>query len=239
MSDRSLKLVHLYPVEMNIYGDTGNVLALRRRLEWRGIGVEVAAVAAGQKLPTDADIIVSGGGQDRGASKVEEDLLLRKKQLHAMHEDGVVMLLVCGTYQLFGHRFVTQKDTEIEGIGILDIETYAGNDRLIGNINTDTDFGPMVGYENHSGLTYLGSGVQALGRVQKGAGNNDTDATEGAVSRNVFGTYLHGPVIPKNPRFADELIIRALDRKYGEKHLKPLDDSIEIAAQETASLRPR
>ncbi len=239
MSKQSLKLAHLYPIEMNIYGDTGNVLALRRRLEWRGIEVEVVPVEIGEKLPSDIDILVSGGGQDRGASTVEDDLTARQKELQAMHDDGVVMLLVCGTYQLFGHRFVTHKNDEILGIGVLDVETYAGEERLIGNIVTRTEFGPMVGYENHSGLTYVGDQSKPLGQVIRGAGNNDQDKTEGAYSNNVFGTYLHGPVVPKNPQFADELILRALSRKYGETEVKSLDDGLEMAAHETAATRPR
>ena len=156
-----------------------------------------------------------------------------------MHDDGVTMLLVCGTYQLFGHRFVTHKNEEILGIGVLDVETFAGDERLIGNITTQTDFGPMVGYENHSGLTYVGKSAKPLGRVTSGAGNNGLDASEGAYSNNVFGTYLHGPILPKNPQFADELILRALERKYGSTEVKSLDNGLEMAAHETASARPR
>lgn len=240
MAKQSLKIVHLYPIEMNIYGDTGNVLALRKRLEWRGIESDVVPVEIGDELPDDADIIVSGGGQDRGASNVEDDLMKRKNQLLAMHDDGVTMLLVCGTYQLFGHRFITHKDEEILGIGVLDVETFAGEERLIGNITAASEIvGHMVGYENHSGLTYIGSGASPISRVINGAGNNGQDGTEGAYSNNVFGTYLHGPIIPKNPVFADELILRALSRKYGITDMKSLDDGLEMAAHETASTRPR
>lgn len=239
MAKQKLTIAHLYPIEMNIYGDTGNVLALRKRLEWRGIEANVVGVGIGEAMPGDVDIIVSGGGQDRGASTVEDDLLIRKSAIQAMHDDGVVMLLVCGTYQLFGHRFVTHKNEEILGIGVLDVETFAGDERLIGNITTRSEFGPMVGYENHSGLTYIGDGAKPICRVVTGAGNNGQDRTEGAYSNNVFGTYLHGPVLPKNPQFADELILRALERKYGETEVKPLDDSLELAAHKTASTRPR
>ena len=239
MAAQKLKIAHLYPIEMNIYGDTGNVLVLRKRLEWRGIGAEIVPVGPGDELPKDIDLVVSGGGQDRGASTVEDDLQTRRKELQAMHDDGVVMLLICGTYQLFGHRFVTHKNQQIEGIGVLDIETFAGEERLIGNITTMTDFGPMVGYENHSGLTYVGNESVPLGKVVLGAGNNGQDTSEGAVSNNVFGTYLHGPVLPKNPQFADELILRALERKYGTTEVKSLDDGLEMAAHETATTRPR
>lgn len=239
MSKQQLKIVHLYPIEMNIYGDTGNVLSLKKRLEWRGIEAEIVPVGIADDIPKDTDIIISGGGQDRGASTVEDDLLTRKASLKSMHDDGVVMLLVCGTYQLFGHKFVTHKNEEILGIGVLDVETFAGEERLIGNITTRSEFGHMVGYENHSGLTYLGNDAHALGEVISGAGNNGQDGTEGAYSNNVFGTYLHGPVLPKNPQFADELILRALERKYGITDIKSLDDGLEMAAHETASLRPR
>ena len=239
MAKHKLKLAHLYPIEINIYGDTGNVLALRKRIEWRGIEAEIVAVGIGEELPLDTDIIISGGGQDRGASTVEDDLLMRKSTLQEMHDSGVVMLLICGTYQLFGHKFVTHKNEEIKGIGLLDIETYAGEERLIGNIVTDTDFGEMVGYENHSGLIYVGQKSKPLGRVVKGAGNNGLDRTEGAYSNNVFGSYLHGPLLPKNPVFADELISRALRRKYDSTDMKQLDNGLEMAAHETASTRPR
>lgn len=239
MAKNKLKIVHLYPIEMNIYGDTGNVLALRKRLEWRGIDADVVPVEIGEQLPTEVDVLISGGGQDRGASEVEDDLLLRKKELRSMSNDGVVMLLVCGTYQLFGHRFVTRKKEDIKGIGVLDVETFAGEERLIGNISTQTDFGHLVGYENHSGLTYVGNDSVPLGKVLSGAGNNGDDHTEGAVSNNVFGTYLHGPLLPKNPKFADELIRRALERKYGKTEVKSLEDALENAAHTTASKRPR
>ncbi len=239
MADQSLKIVHLYPMEMNIYGDTGNILVLKKRLMWRGINVEILPIGIHQKLPTDVDIVVSGGGQDRGATTVEDDLHTKKAELKSMAKDGVVMLLICGTYQLFGHRFVTNKQDNIKGIGLLDVETFAGQERLIGNIVTETQFGQLVGYENHSGLTYVGNNSKALGKVVSGAGNNGRDKTEGAVSDNVFGTYLHGPVLPKNPHFADHLINRALHRKYGQSTLKQLDDELEDRAHATAISRPR
>jgi CobQ-like glutamine amidotransferase family enzyme len=236
---KKLKIVHLYPVEMNIYGDNGNALVLKKRLEWRGIEADVVGVEVGEDIPQDTDIIVSGGGQDTGQAKVETDLQERKTQIQSMANDGVVMLLICGTYQLFGHRFVTNKNTVIKGISVLDVETYGGEERLIGNIVTQSDFGNLVGYENHSGLTYLGAGSTALGRVLSGAGNNGKDLSEGAVTKNVFGTYLHGPILPKNPAFADEILARALDRKYGMDNLKSLDDSIEALAKQVASSRNR
>lgn len=237
---KSLKIVHLYPVEMNIYGDNGNALALKRRIEWRGLDAEIVGVEVGEELPSDVDMIVSGGGQDAGQARVEVDLQTKASQLRAMADDGVAMLLICGTYQLFGHRFVTSNSETIKGIGILDVETMAGQERLIGNITTKSQFGTLVGYENHSGLTYLGSSAKPLGEVMSGAGNNGVDKTEGATYQNVFGTYLHGPILPKNPEFADELIYRALDRKYGSvEDLEPLDDEIELIAKRVASQRSR
>lgn len=241
MVKQIIKIAHLYPKEMNIYGDTGNVLVLARRLEWRGIGVEVVQVGLGEKLPDDTDIIVSGGGQDKGQLDVEADLQVKKAQLRSMADAGVTMLLICGTYQLFGHRFVTSKSNEIKGVGILDIETFAGEQRLIGNVSIETDYGTLTGYENHSGETFLNKqgDVEPLGLVVLGEGNNTTDKSEGAVRKNVFGTYMHGPLLPKNPAFADELLSRAMNLKYGKAELTQLEDKLERAAHKTALNRPR
>lgn len=230
---------HLYPKQMNIYGDTGNVLVLAKRLEWRGIHFEVIPIGAGDEIPSSVDILVSGGGQDQGQIQVEADLQTKKSQLHALAEDGVSMLVICGTYQLFGHRFVTGKGNELRGISLLDVETFAGEERLIGNIAIESAHGVLVGYENHSGKTYLGKGSQALGSVVLGAGNNGEDGTEGARSHNVIGTYLHGPILPKNPQLADELIRQAMLRKFGKADLQPLEDSLENRAKDTALTRPR
>lgn len=239
MVKQILKIVHLYPREMNIYGDNGNTLVIRRRVEWRGMGAEIIAVGVGDDLPNDVDMIISGGGQDKGQIKVEKDLQSRKAQLSSMASDGVAMLLICGTYQLFGHRFITHNQESINGIGILDIETHAGPQRLIGNIVTDSDHGRLVGYENHSGLTFVGSGSTVFGSVVSGSGNNGQDGSEGAVSNNVFGTYLHGPILPKNPHFADVLIKKAVNRKFGTQELQPLDDGLEETAHLVAVKRPR
>lgn len=237
---KKLKLVHLYPKEMNIYGDNGNVLVLQKRLEWRGVGADVVYVGVGETIPEDADIIVSGGGQDTGQISVAKDLMAKGENLKAMSKDGVVMLVICGTYQLFGHRFLTAQDGEIKGIGIFDAETIAGQTRLIGNIVIDTSFGELVGYENHSGNTFLLNEQQRLGTVVTGKGNNDNDGSEGAQVNNTFGTYLHGPLLPKNPVFADELLKRALERKYGDDGvLGELPDSIAQQAFEVAKSRPR
>jgi CobQ-like glutamine amidotransferase family enzyme len=235
-----MKLVHLYPREMNIYGDTGNVLVLRRRLQWRRMPVEVVPVSVGDPLPHDADILLGGGGQDAAQGEIGADFVSRGAQLRAMADDGVVMLAICGSYQLLGHEFVTQEGRRIEGTGVLDVVTRGQRERLIGNNYVDTrDAGRLVGYENHSGLTELGAGVEALGTTQPGRGNNGRDATEGAIRDNVVGTYLHGPVLAKSPRFADDLLRRALARRGEATDLEPLDDSLAEQAAKVAVGRPR
>src|SRR5262249_26090204 len=160
--------------------------------------------------------------QDAVQKVIEQDLATKAKDLHQLADDDVVMLMVCGMYQLFGHRFVTNQGSEIMGIGIFDAETVAGPQRFIGNTIYKTDWGELVGYENHSGLTTLADKSTALGKVTKGAGNNGQDKTEGCIYKNVFGTYSHGPLLAKTPVFADELIARALARKYGMSALEPL-----------------
>jgi CobQ-like glutamine amidotransferase family enzyme len=235
-----ITLVHLYPREMNIYGDTGNVMVLRKRLEWRHLPVRVDAVSVGDPLPPDADILLGGGGQDAAQGEIGADFAARGAQLRAMADDGVVMLTICGTYQMLGHEFVTHEGRRIEGVGVLDVVTHGQAERLIGNNYVDTeDAGRLVGYENHSGLTTLGPGVRPLGTTQPGRGNNGRDGTEGAVRDNVIGTYLHGPVLAKSPRFADELIRRALRRRGEPDELEPLDDTLPELAARVAVGRPR
>ena len=237
---RELVLVHLYPREMNIYGDTGNVLVLRRRLEWRQLPVRVVPVSIGDPLPNDADILLGGGGQDAAQGEIGADFASRGAQLRALADDGVVMLTICGSYQMLGHEFVTQEGSRIAGVGVLDVVTHGQPVRLIGNNYVDTpDAGRLVGYENHSGLTTLGSGVRPLGSTQHGRGNNGKDGTEGAVRDNVIGTYLHGPVLAKSPQFADELLRRAYDRRGDSVELEPLDDALPEQAARVAVGRPR
>jgi CobQ-like glutamine amidotransferase family enzyme len=236
----TLKLVHLYPREMNIYGDTGNVLVLRRRLQWRNRPVEVVPVSVGDPLPRDADILLGGGGQDAAQGEIGVDFAARGAELRAMADDGVVMLTICGSYQMLGHEFVTQEGRRIAGVGVLDVVTTGQPVRLIGNNYVDTaDAGRLVGYENHSGLTTLGSGARPLGTTQPGRGNNGKDGTEGAVRDNVIGTYLHGPVLAKSPRFADDLLRRAYARRGVDDALEPLDDTLPEQAARVAVTRPR
>ena len=237
---RPLVLVHLYPREMNIYGDTGNVIVLRRRMQWRGLGVRVVPVSVGDPLPHDADILLGGGGQDAAQGEIGADFAARGAELRAMADDGVVMLTICGTYQMLGHEFVTNEGVRIAGVGVLDVVTHGQSVRLIGNNYVETpDAGRLVGYENHSGLTELGPGVAPLGRTQAGRGNNGTDRTEGAVRDNIIGTYLHGPVLAKSARFADNLLQRALQRRGLDESLEPLDDSLADRAAKVAVGRPR
>lgn len=236
---KSLRVLHLYPREMNIYGDWGNVLTILRRIEWHGYEAELVQHHPGKPFPKDIDIIIGGGGQDSGQTVVKEDLLKISEQLHALADDNVPMLMICGLYQLFGRFFKTASGEEIPGIGIFKMETHAGPTRLIGNVVTQTPFGELVGYENHSGLTVLDDDQPALGLVKKGAGNNMTDKTEGAIYKCVFGSYLHGSLLPKNPGFADSLIEAAAFRKFGGFEPAIIDDTFATKARQYAKKRPR
>lgn len=238
VAKKTINIVHLYPKELNIYGDNGNTQTLVKRLQWRGYKARVTKVGIGQELPKDTDIIVAGGGQDVGQFDVERDLHKKAHQLQAMANSGVTMLVICGMYQLFGHKYITHDQRMLRGISILDVITVAKDKRLIGNVVVKTPWGEIVGFENHSGQTELGAGQLHLGEVIKGYGNNQLSGYEGAVKNNVFGSYLHGPILPKNPEFADELLRRALERKFGSSQLEKLDDSLELKAQEVAKTRP-
>ena len=236
---QKLTIVHLYPKEMNIYGDTGNRIALEKRAAWRGIDTSVVLVGTDEDIPVDADIIIGGGGQDAGQGDIQDDLQAKAAQLQRMAGDAVVMLMICGMYQLFGRSFTTHEGEVIKGIGVLPLETVGGDRRMIGNTVYATPYGEIVGYENHSGITTIDDASLALGTVTVGDGNNGKDGTEGCRVKNVFGTYSHGPVLVKNPAFADELLRLALERKYGDVALQPLNDETEQAAHTTAASRPR
>ena len=233
-------ILNLYPDEMNIYGDSGNVLTLTRRLQWHGYDSEVIFFHPGDTFPDDVDLVIGGGGQDSGQTKISNDLIRIAPNLKGLADSGVPMLMICGLFQLFGHRFVTENGTEIKGISIFDAETLAKDKRLIGNIVIESDFGKVIGYENHSGQTYLKNKQKPFGVIIKGEGNNTDDRTEGARINNVFGSYLHGSLLPKNPVFADYLIKTAVEKKFGKKvTLKKLDESITHRARESAQARPR
>ncbi|MGK0716530.1 type 1 glutamine amidotransferase [Leucobacter sp. W1153] len=238
--ERELVIVSLYPRDMNIYGDRGNVLALTRRAHAHGFAPRVVEVNPGGPLPTHVDIIVGGGGQDSGQGRVAADLVTKGEALRQLAVDGVPMLMICGLYQLFGHRFVTHAGEELTGIGVLDVETRGGDTRMIGNIVLESDeFGEIIGYENHSGDTVLGPGSRPLGRVTRGAGNNPRDGVEGARAHNVIGSYLHGSLLPKNPAISDFLIATASHRRYGGFEPRVFDDHTALRARESAKRRPR
>ncbi len=234
-------MLALYPDQMNIYADRGNILFLRHRCEWRGISFSYAAAGPGERFDPGAhDLIYIGGGQDRDQRTVADDMVTSKgDDLAAAVDDGAVLLAVCGGYQLLGHSYQLGEE-RIPGLGLADLETVRDpGERLIGNVAIEADLGTgpqlIVGFENHGGRTHLGGAAQPLGRVVKGFGNNGHDGLEGVRRDNLIGTYLHGPLLPKNAWLADRLIQMALARREGsEPELAPLDDSLETAAHESA-----
>lgn len=249
-SNNNLRLVvgWLYPKKMSTYGDRGNILTIWQRCRWRGIGVEIKEIDLEEKIdPAAIDLYFFGGGQDQAQKIVSRDLQKTKREyLRRAVRIGAVFLGICGGYQLFGSYYRPAAEPEIPGLGLLDIVTVAGEKRMIGNIVIEANEklkikngDLLVGFENHSGKTYLGKRAAALGKVVVGFGNNGEDRTEGAFQGNVFGCYLHGPFLPKNPNFADLLIERALSRRYGKIELASLNDEVETAAHEGAIERAR
>lgn len=237
---KKLRILQLYPEDMNIYGDHGNALVLFKRAAWHGFAPELIEYNQGDDFPDDVDIILGGGGQDSGQDKIQSDLQSIGPKLRKLADDGLPMLVICGLYQQFGKFFKTSTGRIIHGIGLLDIETHAGATRLIGNIVTRSgEFGEIVGYENHSGQTYLGPDVRPLAQVLRGAGNNGHDETEGARYHNVIGSYLHGSLLPKNPAIADFLIEQAAIRRYGDFSPMVIDDQLAEKARAVAMKRPR
>lgn len=248
-----LNICHLYPDLMDTYGDRGNIITFQKRCEWRGIKTEVKAVSIGDSLSTayfDFDLFFFGGGQDRQQTLIGSDLAKKASSIKKSIEGGAVLLSICGGYQLLQKYFKTKEGRKIEGIGLFDAYTVGSNDRMIQNllieispeIKSAIDFVyklpttnyQLIGFENHSGKTYLEGNTKPLGTVIKGAGNNGEDKTEGAVYKNAFGCYLHGSLLPKNPHFADYLIAKALERRYGKIELQPLDDALEWQAHKWA-----
>jgi hypothetical protein len=236
-----LRVLALYPEQMNIYADRGNILFLQRRCEWRGIKFSYVAAGPGEGLaPAAHDLLYLGGGQDRDQRAVAADMVETKREaLAAAVDDGAVMLAVCGGYQLLGHSYQLGEE-RLPGLGLADLETVREpGERLIGNVAIEADLGEgpqtIAGFENHGGRTYLGEEATALGRVLKGFGNNGKDGLEGVRRGNMIGTYLHGPLLPKNAWLADRLIALALERRYGTApELAPLDDELERAAGDCA-----
>lgn len=240
MGVNRLTIHHLYSDMMNLYGDRGNVISIRKRCEWRGIPVEVVDVGLGEPLkPTGCDLFLFGGGQDREQALLAGDLSGSKgADLRAIVEDGGVVLGVCGGYQLMGHYYETPEGEKLPGVGAFDLHTEPrkpDEERLIGNVLIrvplpDGSRREVVGFENHGGRTYLGEDIEPFGTLVAGFGNNGKDGTEGARRNNAYGTYLHGSLLPKNPWFTDMLIASALRRADDSFELESLDD----VAEETA-----
>ncbi len=242
----ALRICHLYPDLLNLYGDRGNIMVLIQRARWRGLPVTVTEVGLGEPVDPDAaDLFFIGGGEDRQQRIAADDLCrVKRNALEDAVEDGAVVLAVCGGYQLAGRYYRPAEGEELPGVGLLDLWTEhpgPGVRRLIGNLviaveGTDE---PLIGFENHGGRTHLGPGARPLGRVLSGFGNNGEDGWEGAVSRRVYGTYLHGPLLPKNPAFADRLIREALDRRSPGVALGPLPDGSAVRARAAIVARLR
>lgn len=229
-----LTIGHLYPDLLNLYGDRVNIQCLMKRCLWRGIEAETIAFELDDKIDfSNLDIVLLGGGSDREQMLVCEKLKEIQKDFKEYVEQGGVVIAICGGYQLLGNYYKTDMGT-IEGLSLVDMYTEQGEDRLIDNIVLQSELFdmPIVGFENHGGRTFIGKN-KPLGKVLYGSGNDGKSGYEGVVYKNVIGTYLHGPLLPKNPQLADELILRALKKKYGEDvTLSPLDDSQERAAND-------
>jgi hypothetical protein len=256
---QKIRIYHLYPDAMNLYGDLGNIITLVKRCQWRDILAEVINVHIDDKTDfSDADLVFLGGGQDRGQRTIAQDLSNRKEVIKKEIDKGMVALTICGGFQLFGQYFQTAEGDRIPGIEIFDAYTLAGKKRLIGNVivdiaHTSTEWQTelnfptfesahttLVGFENHSGQTILGPKCKPLGYVIRGFGNKGDGGYEGGVYKNAFGTYLHGSLLPKNPWLADHLILMALFRRYGSvQKLQALDDTIEINAHNAATIRSK
>jgi hypothetical protein len=240
MAEMELRICHLYPELMNIYGDRGNVITMVRRCQWRGISAKVTDISVGEAIdPDEFDFFFIGGGQDREQILVCEDLSREKGEaLRAAVEQGATLLAICGGYQLLGKYFLTYTGENLPGISLFDATSVGGDTRFIGNVAVDCGLegaeGSLVGFENHSGRTRLGPVARPLGRVLSGYGNNGEDGMEGCVYRGAIGTYLHGSLLPKNPRLADWFILHSLRRRYEMEGLAMLDDRLETAAHDAA-----
>ncbi len=237
---RKLRILHLYPDRMNIYGDMGNIICLQKRMDWFGLKHEYITNTVSEKLSGKFDLIFMGGGQDRGQIAVGSDLQTKQAIIKDHINSGVPALTICGGYQLFGKYFLTKDSGKIEGISVFDVVTKATELRMIGNIVCVSDeFGTIVGFENHSGATQLGDSAQPLAKVIKGYGNDGKSGFEGVIYKNAIGSYLHGPLLPKNPSLADFLIgtaARNIDKQF---ILKNIDDSVAMLANSYAQKLPQ
>ncbi len=233
-----LRICHLYPDILNLYGDLGNVLCLRKRLEWRGIESSVTRVPLGSPLRLgDYDLVFAGGGQDFEHELLSAELKRGSgREICAAVEDGLCFLTVCGGYQMLGRSFKTAEGKSYDFAGALDLYTVAAKERMTGDYkfrcSDDASGSIVVGFENHSGKTYLASSLSPLGTVLSGHGNNGEDGSEGVHYKNSFGTYSHGPLLPKNPELCDFILRCALERRYGKAELSPLDDRVELHAHD-------
>jgi hypothetical protein len=233
-------VAHLYPDYLNIYADRGNIAVLRQRLAWRGHELEVQSVSMGDPLPRDADLLYVGGGQDREQALVAVDIAGRAGELQEAVDGGAAALAVCGGYQLLGRFYRDVAGTELPGAGILPLHTVAGDTRMIGDVLLDCDGQTLAGFENHAGRTVLEDGAQPLGRVVDGYGNDGESGFEGCKAGRVVGTYLHGPLLPRNPWFADWLLEQALSHRAGDEvRLDPLADELEQQAHAVSAARAR
>ena len=238
-----LKICHMYPDVLNLYGDRGNVICMKSRLERRGIDCAVTRLPIGSAASLAGfDLVFIGGGQDFEQQVLLDDLHRGKAQeIKSAIADGVTFLTICGGYQMLGSYYETYDGKRCDFIGALDLYTVGSKTRMIGNYkfkcSESAGGSVVVGFENHSGKTHLGSGVEPLGTVLAGFGNNGEDGTEGAHYKNVFGTYSHGPMLPKNPEFCDMLLATALERRYGKAELAPLDDALELLAHDEMCAR--
>ena len=238
MSTSKLHICHLYPDLLNLYGDRGNIMCLRQRLAWRGLEAEVTEVPAGASADfSEYDLIFIGGGQDFEQEVLLSDLRSGKdRELKAAIHDGKTVLAICGGYQMLGNYYKTWDGQQCDFIGAIDLYTVGSKERMIGNFafqcGEKSGGSTVVGFENHSGKTYLGTGVEPLGTILAGGGNNGSDGTEGVRYLNVFGTYSHGPVLPKNPEFCDHILETAFRTTVDSFRLPPLDNAVENAAHD-------
>lgn len=239
-----ISVAHLYPDYLNIYADRGNIAVLRRRAALRGHSLEVTAVEPGNPLdPSSSDLIYIGGGQDREQALVAPDLAGRSDELRRAVEGGTALLAVCGGYQLLGRGYRGRDGSWMPGVGLFPLETVAGDRRLIGDVLLQVELGGMTttvaGFENHAGRTLLDAGATALGRVLAGHGNDGVSGLEGCRVASAIGTYLHGPLLPRNPALADWLLARALEHAGGGSSLEPLGDELEHLAHAVSAGRAR
>jgi CobQ-like glutamine amidotransferase family enzyme len=237
---------HLYPDYLNIYADRGNMAVLERRAAWRGIGFDYRTIGLGEAVrPGEHDLYYVGGGQDREQALVAPDLAGKGEPLREAVANGAAFLAVCGGYQLLGRFYRDRSGAELPGIGLLPHHTVAGERRMIGDVLLECELAPgerrlLAGFENHAGRTYLEDGAEPLGRVVAGFGNNGEDGFEGSRLGSAVGTYLHGPLLPRNPWLADWLIARALAHRLGEApELEPLADDFESSAAQVSAERAR